>query len=138
MSSNFPSPQKILTTLISKGHHKQENDLTLDWNKTAKPLAYALNQWLEGHHGTSPYMRKVSYKRFLGLIGGTCIVKMKDPDGNDIVDPISGEPRTHFSSHKLCSMFSIKKLEKGQVELLPSVFKKFNMKGLGQEAYKVS
>lgn len=136
MSSNFPSPLKILTTLIQKDLHVQ--DVTLDWNKTAKPLAYALNEWLERTHGTDPYKRNVSYKRFLGLIGGTCIVPLKDSDGNEIIDPISGEPRSHFSSVELCAMFSKKKLEKGEVQLLPSVFKKFNMKGLGQEAYKVS
>jgi len=136
MSNNFPTPSNILTTLINKGCDKQ--DVTLDWNKTAKPLAFALNQWLEATHGTPQHTRGISYKRFLGLIGGTCIVKMKDSEGKDIPDIYSGEPRKHFSSIKLCSMLSKTKLKDGKVELLPKVFKEFNMKGLGQEAYKVS
>lgn len=135
MSNNFPTGANIVNTLFDKGLDKQ--DVTLDWNKTAKPLAYELNRWLEGTHGTSPYKRNISYKRFLGLIGGHCIVEQQDADGNPIPDPFTGEPRKHFSSKRLCSMFSKSKLKQGQVELLPKIFKQFNMHGLDHEAYRV-
>lgn len=127
MTKQTRTPHNIVDTLFTKGYDQQ--DITLDWNAVAKPLAYELNVWLEAKYNTPMSLRGVTYKRFLGLIGSKCIIEMKDAEGNPIED-WQGNPRKHFSSKQLCKLFSKSKLKEGKLELLPKVFKDYKKDGL--------
>ena len=125
MTYQTRSAQEIIETLRSKGFDKE--DCTLNWKQVAVPLAVELNKSFEQQHSIPLSMRKVCYKRFLGLIGGTCITDRKTSDGETVRDAF-GEPQKHFSSIKLLAMFPKKPTK--DLKLLPKFMKQYKTDGL--------
>lgn len=125
MAKQYRTAQEIILELRANGFDKE--DVTLKWNGVAIPLAVELNKAFEKQYNIPLSQRNICYKRFLGLIGGTCITARKTPDGKPIKDAF-GKPDKHFSSKQLLAMFP-KKIG-DDLKLLPKFMKNYKKDGL--------